>query len=140
MGTKERAGQPVRQASFICEGEYWTLGFEDRLIRLERFERPWQLALLLREPRREFHVLDLGTRIDPREIDARASQIDPEDRLTVRSNVSEGGGEPFDAQARAEYKQRLVELSYGRAARRARHAPASYLPIRIANGDACATL
>jgi hypothetical protein len=111
MGTKEQERKPVRHASFVCEGEYWTLGFEDRLIRLRDSRGLRLIALLLREPGREFHVLDLGTRIDPREIDARASRIDPEDKLIVRSNVSEGGGEPLDPQARAEYKQRLVELS-----------------------------
>ena len=72
-----------------------------------------QLALLLREPGREFHVLDLLARIDPAEIDSRASPIDHEElaQLTVRSALGEDGGAPLDAQARAAYKQRLVELT-----------------------------
>ena len=71
------------------------------------------LGLLLREPGREFHVLDLGPRIDPGEIDSSASRIDPEElaKLTVRSTTSEGDGELVDAQARAAYRQRLVELT-----------------------------
>ena len=113
MGTKENERQPVRQASFICQGEYWTLAFEDRLIRLRDSKGLRHLALLLGEPGREFHVLDLVARIDPGEIDASGSQIDPEElaKLTVRSALGEDGGELLDAQARAEYKQRLVELS-----------------------------
>ena len=107
MGTKENERQPVRQASFICQGEYWTLAFEDRLIRLRDSKGLWHLALLLGEPGREFHVLDLVARIDPGEIDASGSQIDPEElaKLTVRSALGEDGGELVDAQARAEYKQ-----------------------------------
>jgi hypothetical protein len=34
MGTKEQERKPVPQASFISEGEYWTLAFEGRFIRL----------------------------------------------------------------------------------------------------------
>jgi hypothetical protein len=107
MGTKENERQPVRQASFICQGEYWTLAFEDRLIRLRDSKGLRHLALLLGEPGREFHVLDLVARIDPGEIDASGSQIDPEElaKLTVRSALGEDGGELLDAQARAEYKQ-----------------------------------
>jgi tetratricopeptide (TPR) repeat protein len=58
-------------------------------------------------------VLDLVARIDPGEIDANGSRIEPEEltQLTVRSALGEDGGEPLDAQARAEYKQRLVELT-----------------------------
>ena len=108
MGTKEQERQPVPQARCVCQGEYWTLVFDDRLIRLRDSKGLRQLALLLREPGREFHVLDLVARIDPGGIDASGSQIDPEElaQLTVRSALGEDGGEPLDAQARAEYKQR----------------------------------
>ena len=107
MGTKEQEHRPVPQARLICQGEYWTLAFEARLICLRDSKGLRQLALLLREPSREFHVLDLVARIDPGEIDASGSQIDPEElaKLTVRSALGEDGGELLDAQARAEYKQ-----------------------------------
>src|SRR5215469_7010871 len=113
MGRKETAGQPVCHASFICEGEYWTLGFEDRLIRLRDSRGLRLIAVLVREPGREFHVLDLGPRKDPGELDSRASRLDPEDlaKLTVRSTTSDGDGELVDAQARDEYKQLRVELN-----------------------------
>src|SRR5262249_17517945 len=113
MGTKEKAAQPALQASFVCEGEYWTLGFEDRLIRLRDSRGLRLISGLLREPGREFHVLDLGTRIDPKDIDARASQLDREElaKLTVRSTMSDGDGELVDAQARADYRQLRVELT-----------------------------
>ena len=104
MGTKEQERQSVPQARCVCQGEYWTLVFDDRLIRLRDSKGLRQLALLLREPGREFHVLDLVARIDPGEIDASGSQIDPEElaKLTVSSALGEDGGEPLDAQARAE--------------------------------------
>src|SRR5262249_47468230 len=34
MRTKEQERKPVPQARCVCQGEYWTLAFEDRLIRL----------------------------------------------------------------------------------------------------------
>ena len=113
MGNKEQESKPVPQARIICQGEYWTLAFADRLIRLRDSKGLRQLALLLREPGREFHVLDLLARIDPAEIDSRASPIDHEElaQLTVRSALGEDGSAPLDAQARAAYKQRLVELT-----------------------------
>ena len=76
MGTKEQERQPRPQARFVCQGEYWTLAYEARLIRLRDSKGLRQLALLLREPGREFHVLDLVVRIDPEEIDVRSARID----------------------------------------------------------------
>src|SRR5262249_21004817 len=111
MGTKEQERKPVPEARFICQGEYWTLAFDDCLIRLRDSKGLRHLALLLREPGRKFHVLDLGARIDP--ADSRASRINPEElaKAAVRSTPSEGDGEVLDAQGRAAYKQRLVELT-----------------------------
>jgi len=113
MGAKGKAGQPVPQASFVCEGEYWTLGFEDRLVRLKDSRGLRLIAGLVREPGREFHVLNLGPRKDPGELDSRASRLDPEElaRLTVRSTMSDGDGELIDAQARAKYQRRAFELT-----------------------------
>jgi class 3 adenylate cyclase/tetratricopeptide (TPR) repeat protein len=113
MRTKGKELEPVPHAVFICEGEYWTLASEGRLIRLRDSKGLRQLALLLHEPGREFHVLDLGARIDPREIDSGVSRTDPEQlaQLTVRSTLNGDNGEFLDAQARAAYKQRLVELT-----------------------------
>src|SRR5262245_27653300 len=113
MGTKEQERKPVPQASFVCQGEYWRLAFEDRLICLRDTKGLRHLALLLREPGREFHVLDLVARIDPGGIDANGSRIDAEElaKRAVRFTQSEGDGEVIDAQGRAAYKQRLVELT-----------------------------
>ena len=113
MGTKEQEHKPIPRARLVCQGEYWTLAFEDRLICLRDSKGLRLLALLLREPGREFHVLDLVARIDPEGIDASGPRIEPEElaKLTVLSAVGEDGGEPLDAQARTEYRQRLVELT-----------------------------
>src|SRR5262245_19113781 len=113
MGTKEQESKPVAQASFVCQGEYWTLALEERLSCLRGTQGLRLLALLLREPGREFHVLDLVARIDPGGIDANGSRIDAEElaKRAVRFTQSEGDGEVIDAQGRAAYKQRLVELT-----------------------------
>src|SRR5215469_6085777 len=105
--------RPPGSGSFVCQGDYWTLSYGDSLVRLRDSKGLQQLALLLREPGREFHVLDLVARIDPGEIDSNRPPIEPEElaKLTVRSALGEDGGEPLDAQARDEYRQRLVELT-----------------------------
>src|SRR6516225_2455812 len=110
-GRDER--RPLGSGNFICQGDYWTVSYGDRLVRLRDSKGLQLLALLLREPGREFHVLDLVARIDPGEIDANGARIDREElaKLTVRSVLGEDGGELLDAQARDEYKQRVVELT-----------------------------
>jgi class 3 adenylate cyclase/tetratricopeptide (TPR) repeat protein len=113
MRTVEEERRPVPQASLICEGEYWTLAFKDRVIRLRDSKGLRQLALLLRTPRREFHVLDFGPRVDPWEFNSNALRIDPEElaKLTVQSSVSRDSGDLLDARALAAYKQRRAELT-----------------------------
>ena len=49
MGTKEQERKSISQARLICQGEYWTLAFEARLICLRDSKGLRQLALLLRE-------------------------------------------------------------------------------------------
>jgi len=51
-------------------------------------------------------------RMDPQEIDPVRSSLDPEQlaKLTVRSTLKDPSGEALDEQARAAYRQRVVEL------------------------------
>ena len=44
----------------MAEGDYWTVGIDAHRFRLKASKGLQQLARLLREPRREFHVLDLA--------------------------------------------------------------------------------
>ncbi len=94
---KPDAPPPAPANLFRKEGDYWTVVFDGRTIRLRDSRGLHYLAHLLRHPRHEFHALDLVTR--------EAAGGGPEQRR------GRGGGEPFlDAQAKAMYKRRLDEL------------------------------
>jgi tetratricopeptide (TPR) repeat protein len=74
---------------FRREGEYWTVAYGGRVLRLRDNKGLQQIAQLLREPGREFHALDL--------LSAAA--------------VDEGAApEALDREARAAYARRLADL------------------------------
>jgi TolB-like protein/Tfp pilus assembly protein PilF len=104
--------RPPGRGGFFCQGDYWTVSYGDRLVRLRDSKGLRQLAHLLHNPGREFHVLDLAALTDPREQNP-TPRIDPRElaELSIHSAVQADGDEPLDAQARAEYKERLVELN-----------------------------
>lgn len=96
---ERRCGQPGHHDStpaqgasvFRREGQFWTLTFGDRTIRIKDAKGLHDLARLLAVPGRELHVFDLtGSGAD----------------------IEHGGdlGELLDARARAEYRRRLTEL------------------------------
>jgi tetratricopeptide (TPR) repeat protein len=75
---------------FRREGDYWSIGFEGRTVRLRDLKGLQHLARLLGAPGREFHVLDL-----------------------VAAERSPGAGDAgvmLDAQAKEAYRRRLVEI------------------------------
>jgi hypothetical protein len=81
---------------FRREGQFWTLSFRDRTVRMKDSKGLHDLAWLIREHGREVHVLDMvGARSDP----AGPTLRDMGDL-----------GELLDARARAEYRRRLAEL------------------------------
>ena len=81
---------------FRRDGQFWTLSFRGRTVRMKDAKGLHDLARLVSEPGREMHVLDLaGTRADP---------TGP----TVRG--AGDLGELLDTRARAEYRRRLAEL------------------------------
>src|SRR5262249_45810788 len=98
-GSAERDNRPARHggtraAVFRREGDYWTIVFEGRTVRLKDNKGLQYVAHLLRHPGQEFLALDL-----------------------VAGTGVEGGavcnGEPgavLDAPAKAAYKQRLADL------------------------------
>ena len=57
-------GEPAMQ--FRREGDYWTIAFEGKVVRMRDAKGLGYLARLLRHPHREFHVLDLLTGDAPR--------------------------------------------------------------------------
>jgi hypothetical protein len=97
-------------ASFRREGEVWAIGYADRVIRLRDAKGLHFLARLLREPGREFHVLDLG-----REGDDTGPHLGGHEYVPMREEgLAAGFGEAgavLDSRAKAEYRRRMEELS-----------------------------
>jgi len=84
-------------ALFRQEGEFWTIAFEGAAFRLRDTKGLHQIAALLRQPGRELHALDLVA-VQPGEDEAPRPP---------------GGdaGPILDAQAKAQYRERLEELA-----------------------------
>ena len=81
---------------FRRDGQFWTLSFRGRTVRMKDAKGLQDLARLIAQPGREVHVLDLaGARTDP----AGGALRDVGDL-----------GELLDTRARAEYRRRLAEL------------------------------
>ena len=92
-------GEPAMQ--FRREGDYWTIAFDGKVIRMRDAKGLGYLARLLRHPHREFHVLDLLTGDAPRGASAR-----PE-RLAVGTPDA---GDVLDEPAKHAYRGRIAEL------------------------------
>ena len=57
---RERKASPQGHAALRCEGDYWTIAHAGQLARVRDAKGLHYLRVLLREPGREFHVLDLA--------------------------------------------------------------------------------
>ena len=104
-----RPALSVREESlFSRKGGYWTIGYQRHVAFLKATRGLHDLALLLRNPGREFHVCELvGRRY------RKAPGIGK--RRACRTDAWQDGllsdvGPILDAQAKAEYKRRLDDL------------------------------
>jgi tetratricopeptide (TPR) repeat protein len=88
----------VEDGSFRKEGEYWTVAYEGRLVRVRDSKGIRVLARLLASPNRPHAALDLER--------LGASG----DEMTARSIASGDAGELIDDEARRAYRVRLAEL------------------------------
>jgi tetratricopeptide (TPR) repeat protein len=90
---------------FQREGDVWTIMFEGRTVRLRDQKGLHYLARLLALPGREFHVLDLvrGDSIQP-------GRSTPATELDLEVSSGWGAGPLLDAQAKASYRRRLIEI------------------------------
>jgi tetratricopeptide (TPR) repeat protein len=87
---------PLEQTAILRrEGQEWTIGIGHERLRLKDGPGLAYLAILVHEPGREFHVLDLAIGRDTPE----AARVDRGD-----------AGDLLDSAARAAYKRRLVDL------------------------------
>ncbi len=91
--------QPALSANvFRREGDYWSVVFEEKTVRLRDLKGLHYLARLFAHPGREFHVLDLvaGENVEPG--NAR--------------RAAEPGLMLLDAQAKEAYRRRLAEIEH----------------------------
>jgi hypothetical protein len=104
----------------ICrkEGEYWTIGYANKAIRLRDLKGIGHLANLLRHPGIEFHVLNLANGVLSQPPDSALSNLrrslEPErqqyQHVDLRITGLGDAGEMLDAQAKNQYRRRLSDL------------------------------
>jgi tetratricopeptide (TPR) repeat protein len=98
--------QPVASLNvFRREGDYWSVIFEGRTVRVRDLKGMRYLARLLADPGREYHVLDLvaaETGSDAQGASSHAAGL-------PRSALGDAG-EGLDAQAKDAYRRRLAEI------------------------------
>jgi hypothetical protein len=98
LPTDSQTPAAVEDGTFRQEGEYWTVGYEGRLLRLRDSKGLRLLARLLISPGRPHPALDLE-RLDA-----------PGDETLARAVASGDAGELIDDEARRAYRARLIEL------------------------------
>jgi tetratricopeptide (TPR) repeat protein len=106
-GARPVAGVHAAEESVVRrEGDYWSVTFEGRTVRLRDVKGLRYLARLLAAPGRELHVLDL--------VAAERGWSDESARGAERGLISSStdlhAGTMLDAQAKAAYKRRLAEI------------------------------
>jgi hypothetical protein len=88
----------IENGTLRLEGEYWTISYEGRLLRLRDSKGLRILARLLAEPGRPFPAVDLE----------RLGEGG--DQPTVRALAAQDASELLDDEARRAYRARLLEL------------------------------
>jgi tetratricopeptide (TPR) repeat protein len=98
--------EPSRRNSLRREGEVWTVHYADQVVRVRDAKGFHYLARLLREPGREFHVLDLGYEGG----EPGAAVPAPAWNETQGRGFGDAGA-LLDPKAKAAYRQRMEELN-----------------------------
>lgn len=108
-------GAPAAFASFTRTGEFWTVSFEGKEIRLKDGKGPRYLSKLLENPGREIHVLDLAATLEapaagtPARSGSGPKRRQPRD-AEIGSPGADDAGPVLDAAAKSAYKRRLLEI------------------------------
>ena len=100
----EQPGADVN--SFRREGDYWSVVFEGRTVRVRDLKGMRYLACLLADPGREFHVLDLVAA----ESGSAAAQVEPGQVAGLSHATLGDAGEMLDSRAKDAYRRRLTEI------------------------------
>jgi hypothetical protein len=100
-----RGASSGQTTSFRREGDYWSVTFDERTVRVRDLKGMRYVARLLADPGREFHVLDLvaGERV-------QRGQADDGGTRGPRSWAFGDAGEVIDVQAKDAYRRRLAEI------------------------------
>ena len=97
--------QPAASVNdFRREGDYWTVIFDGRTVRVRDLKGMHYLARLLADPGREFHVLDLVAAETGSD-----AQSDGQGGRLPRSALGDAG-EMLDTRAKNAYRRRLAEI------------------------------
>ncbi len=103
----DRAGASAQSLAagnaFIREGEFWTIGFAGRVVRLKESKGLHDLALLLRSPGRQVAAIDLAS-------SPLSESSGTAGRRELGSSLEGDAGPALDAEARRSYRARLEEL------------------------------
>jgi len=98
--------QPVASLNvFRREGDYWSVIFEGRTVRVRDLKGMRYLARLLADPGREYHVLDLVAAET-----GSGAQVDSSQAAGLPRAGLGDAGEGLDAQAKDAYRRRLAEI------------------------------
>jgi hypothetical protein len=90
---------------FRREGDYWSVVFEGRTVRVRDLKGMRYLARLLAHPGRDFHVLDLVAAET-----GRVSQVESGQAAGLLHAALGDAGEMLDARAKNAYRRRLAEI------------------------------
>lgn len=103
----DRPSPETKTATFVREGDYWTIDYAGEQTRLKDIKGLRYLVQLLKVPGQEVHVLDLAAIVEGGTpvVGGRAHVQDD-----LMSDGLGDAGEILDATAKAAYKQRLVDL------------------------------
>jgi hypothetical protein len=91
--------------SFRREGDYWSVVFEGRTVRVRDLKGMRYLAQLLAHPGKELHVLDLVAAES-----GRVAQVERGQAAGLSHATLGDAGEMLDAPAKAAYRRRLSEI------------------------------
>jgi tetratricopeptide (TPR) repeat protein len=112
----EPLGQPVAEAgTFAQNGEFWTISYRGVIFTLKDVKGLSYIQRLLQHPGVEFHALDLlgmpaaSINTDRARVEQHESSLDI--GVTFRPGLTGDAGEMLDAQAKRDYKRRLLELN-----------------------------
>lgn len=97
--------QPAADLSLRREGDYWSVVFEGRTVRMRDLKGMRYLARLVAHPGREFHALDLVAAENPGAAPAESGLAAEPSRTALGD-----AGEMLDARAKNAYRRRLAEI------------------------------